>query len=201
MVSSLMMMTEPDESGNNNVVLIKFFIIHAGECDPKKCTGAVLEKRGLVRPLERADISKNQKPLLLTPFSEIALSPQDLQTAKNAGVVVVDCSWKQQLKKEAKSLPLGKFSGKSFTERALPYLVPANPTNFGKPTLLSSAEALAAAAYILGFDGFARKVLGEFRWGRTFLDLNRELLEAYANAKTRSEVLQIQEQVLNTLRK
>jgi pre-rRNA-processing protein TSR3 len=190
-----------EKSADGEVLTVKAFIIHAGECDPKKCTGAILEKRGLVRLLELTDVSGNRKPVLLTPFTDTALSPLDITVAQDAGITVVDCSWKQQLKKNIKTLPLGKFGNRNFTERALPYLVPANPVNFGKPTLLSSAEALAAAAYILGLKGFARKILGEFRWGRTFLDLNRELLEAYSQAKERSEVLRVQEQVLNTLRK
>jgi len=190
-----------EKSADGAVLTVKAFIIHAGECDPRKCTGAVLEKRGIVRPLEANDVSADKKPLLLTPFTDTALSPLDITVAQDAGIVVVDCSWKQQLKKNVKTLPLGKFGNRNFTERALPYLVPANPTNFGKPTLLSSAEALAAAAYILGLKGFARKILSEFRWGRTFLDLNRELLEAYSKAKDRTEVLRVQEQVLNTLRK
>lgn len=178
---------------------IRLFMLHAHECDPKKCTGRLLEKRGLIRRIKTADeLPANAKPIILSPFSDTALSPQDCELAKRFGVIVLDCSWKKL--KNTGSLPLGNaFKDSRFTPRALPYLVPANPTNFGKPTLLSSAEASAAAAYILGDSDSAKRILDNFRWGQTFLDLNRELLDAYSRAKDRQGLLQVQEEVLNTL--
>jgi pre-rRNA-processing protein TSR3 len=43
-----------------------------------------------------------------------------------------------------------------------PYLLATNPTNYGKPWRL---EAFAAAFSITGFDAYAEKLLGSFRWG------------------------------------
>ena len=76
--------------------------------------------------------------------------------------------------------------------RALPYLVAANPTNYGRPLRLSSAEALAAALYILGEPEQAAAVLDAFRWGPHFLVLNREPLDEYAAAKDSTEVVAAQ---------
>ena len=76
--------------------------------------------------------------------------------------------------------------------RALPYLLAANPVNYGKPFLLSSAEALAAALVILGEAGEARDLLAKFAWGEQFLALNREPLAAYARAPDSAAVVAAQ---------
>jgi pre-rRNA-processing protein TSR3 len=76
--------------------------------------------------------------------------------------------------------------------RALPYLVAANAVNFGKPFKLSSVEAFAAALYILGEKEQAALILNKFKWGPVFLDLNREPLERYSEAKDSTEVVKIQ---------
>ncbi|MGE4395651.1 MAG: DUF367 domain-containing protein, partial [Methanobacteriales archaeon] len=80
--------------------------------------------------------------------------------------------------------------------RALPYLVAANPTNYGKPFILSTAEALAATFYIIGLKDIAVNIMSSFKWGLHFLDLNRELLEAYSKAKNSREVVKIQEEFM-----
>ena len=82
------------------------------------------------------------------------------------------------------------------TPRALPYLVAANPVNYGSPTILSTAEALAATLYILGRSNESRKILSTFKWGDVFFQLNSGLLELYRTAKTSEEIIQIQKQIL-----
>jgi pre-rRNA-processing protein TSR3 len=64
--------------------------------------------------------------------------------------------------------------------------------NWGKPMKLSSAEAFAAALYIMGFKEQASKVLEKLSWGLGFLELNREPLERYSEARTSAEVVAIQ---------
>ena len=78
----------------------------------------------------------------------------------------------------------------------MPVLVAGNPVNFGKLTKLTTAEALAAALYIAGFREQADKLLSIFKWGHTFLEINRERLETYANAKNSSEVVEAQKHFL-----
>jgi len=72
-------------------------------------------------------------------------------------------------------------------------LVAANPINYGKPTKLSTVEALAAALYILGEKSKALNILSKFSWGTTFVTLNAELLTAYSQAESSSEIIRIQE--------
>ena len=61
---------------------------------------------------------------------------------------------------------------------------------------LSTAEALAAALYILGLTDAAEDVLSVFKWGHSFITLNREWLDAYAECSTSSEVVQVQAEIM-----
>ncbi|MCL4169443.1 UNVERIFIED_CONTAM: hypothetical protein GTU68_065472, partial [Idotea baltica] len=80
--------------------------------------------------------------------------------------------------------------------RLLPYLIAANPVNYGKPSKLSCAEALAAGLYILGWRDDARTLMGRFSWGNSFEKLNKELLEAYAECSSSAEILKVQDSYL-----
>ncbi|PVX23543.1 MAG: ribosome biogenesis protein, partial [Candidatus Bathyarchaeum sp.] len=55
----------------------------------------------------------------------------------------MDCSW-------VHAKEVFEASG-YWVSRCLPYLVAANPVNYGKPTKLSTVEALAAALYIADY--------------------------------------------------
>jgi len=74
----------------------------------------------------------------------------------------------------------------------LPYLLAANPVNYGKPFVLSSVEAFAAALVILGHPDEAVSILSKFAWGEQFMVLNREPLAAYAAAEDSSGVVAAQ---------
>jgi pre-rRNA-processing protein TSR3 len=78
-------------------------------------------------------------------------------------------------------------------------LVAGNPVNFGKPTQLSTVEALAGALYIAGFKEEAMGLLSIFKWGHTFLEINRERLESYAKAENSLAVIELQKQFIKTL--
>ncbi|MDG7016690.1 MAG: DUF367 domain-containing protein, partial [Nitrososphaerota archaeon] len=72
----------------------------------------------------------------------------------------------------------------------LPILLAGNPTNYARPGMLSSLEALAAALYILGEVEEAERFLAIYKWGPTFETLNKEPLEDYRKARTEGKVLQ-----------
>jgi pre-rRNA-processing protein TSR3 len=162
--------------------MIPLDIYHASQCDPKKCTGKKLARFNL------ANLYNNPRKLpsdaiLLDPFAAQALSPAD--DAVN-GVVALDCSWEEV---EHIFPILQKLRLK---HRALPFLLAANPVNYGKPFKLSTVEAFAAALYIIGEKEQAGLILNKFKWGKTFLELNREPLERYSKAKDSTQVVRIQ---------
>jgi len=160
---------------------IRLLAYHAGQCDPKRCTSLKLARFGLLRLVPRA-ASLPRGVLVLTPEAERALSPADAPRAARSGLAVLDVSWKRgRIPRVPQGVP-----------RALPYLLAANPVNYGKPFVLSSVEALAAALTILGRAEQARAVLAKFAWGGTFLALNQEPLEAYAAARDSSDVVEAQ---------
>jgi pre-rRNA-processing protein TSR3 len=74
----------------------------------------------------------------------------------------------------------------------VPFLVAANPVNYGKPLKLSCVEAIAATMMLTGFQAEAAAILGKFKWGHTFLKINQELFAMYSNCKTPAEVVQAQ---------
>ena len=58
-------------------------------------------------------------------------------------------------------------------------------------------KAIAAALYIVGLPRLARRVLAKFHWGLHFLELNDELLNAYAACSDGAEVVATQHRILS----
>ena len=138
---------------------------------------------GLARQLRR--LSEIPLPaIVLDPTSPKAVSVEDRTAVLGSGLVVLDMSWNK-----LESVPQSILTK---TRRALPFLVAANPVNWGRPAQQSSAEAVAAALYIVGEKEHAAAILGKFRWGSGFLQLNNELLDRYSRALTSKEVVEIQ---------
>lgn len=165
---------------------MNLFVYHAKHCNPKRCTALKLARFNLVILLHSVrDIPKTS--LILDPCSEKALSPEDKTFTS---ITALDYSWERK----------NTFKKRFRNGRCLPYLIAANPVNFGKPTKLSTAEALTAALYILGEKSKALNILSKFKWGKTFMDLNREALEEYSKAESSSEIIKIQDMFINMQR-
>jgi pre-rRNA-processing protein TSR3 len=165
----------------------RILVYHAGQCDPRKCTGTRLgrmKKASTVRSFRRIPSGS----VVLNPVSKIAFSPSDRNSILSSGLVALDCSWKQA------ETVFAKF--KTGNQRALPYLLAANPTNTYKPIMLSTAEAIAAALYIVGLKHLAEDVMSVFKWGPSFIVLNKEWLDSYSECITSEEIVAVQQEIM-----
>ncbi|KAF3934282.1 hypothetical protein ABW19_dt0203702 [Dactylella cylindrospora] len=160
-----------------------------GHCDPKRCSGKKLEKAGLIRSLR---IGQKFAGVVVTPNGKVVVSPADADIVNEAGAAVVECSWAR-----ISEIPFSRIGGKH--ERLLPYLVAANPVNYGRPWKLNCAEALAACFYITGRPDWAEDILLPFTWGHAFLEINEDLLDKYAACQDAAEVKETETSWLNQL--
>jgi pre-rRNA-processing protein TSR3 len=62
---------------------------------------------------------------------------------------------------------------------------------------LTTVEALAAALHIFGESEQAEAILSKFTWGETFLELNAEPLDRYADCDDSSEIVAVQQEYLD----
>ena len=154
---------------------------YAGDDDPEKCTARKLARFDLAELHRSARATPSG--VVLNPHADRALSPAD----RTERLVALDCSWESA--REA------QFSLRG-THRALPFLVAANPVNFGRPFRLTTVEALAGACCILGERAHAERLLSKFRWGHSFLELNDEPLGRYADCADSAAVVAVQEEYL-----
>ena len=156
-------------------MLLKVFMLK--QDDPRKCSAAKLVKFGLAKPVTRTA----SRTLILNPFSKKMLLESDKKLVNS--ITGIDCSWNLVTSAFQKT-----FSGIS---RKLPPLLAGNPMNYSKLNKLSTVEALAAAVYIMGDSKLTHTLLKKFKWGHTFFELNKNLLEDYSKAKSESEILEI----------
>ena len=170
--------------------------IHAiwlAQDDPKKNTAVKLSKRGALRLHERFT-KLPRKGIILEPLCGKVLGPEDhhILLEEWGSLVGLDCSWAQiedsvqQVMKRTRLKP-----------RMLPLLLAANPVNWGKPSKLTTAEALAASLYLIGNEKQARDLLSAFNWGEQFFTLNKEPLDAYKQAKSSKELVELQFEFFN----
>ena len=145
--------------------------------DPRKCSAAKLVKFGLAKPVTRTA----SRTLILNPFSKKTLLKSDKKFVNS--ITGIDCSW--NLITSAFKKP---FTGIS---RKLPPLLAGNPINYSKLNKLSTVEALAGAVYILGETDLTHNLLQKFKWGNTFFELNKNLLQDYSKAQSEADILEI----------
>ncbi|XP_045604284.1 18S rRNA aminocarboxypropyltransferase [Procambarus clarkii] len=158
-------------------------------CDPKKCSGRKLARHGMVKLLK---LGQRFGGLVLTPVGKKCISPEDESILLHHGIAVVDCSWAK-----LSETPFNRM--KAAHPRLLPYLVACNPINYGRPCKLSCVEAIASTMYICGQKEAATLYLSKFKWGKTFIKINEELLEKYSACSTSAEVVEAQNVYLQEL--
>ena len=164
---------------------MELHVRYEGDDDPDKCTARKLARFDLAT-LHRS--ARETPPgVVLNPHAEQALSPADRRDTAPERLVALDCSWETA---EAEQFSLDG------PHRALPFLVAANPVNYGTPFQLTTVEALAGALCVLGERSHAEELLAKFRWGHTFLELNDEPLRRYADCEDSGAVVAVQEEYL-----
>jgi len=128
----------------------------------------------------------------MSPKGKQVVSPSDREIVAKAGVAVVECSWAR-----LEEIPFHKI--KSPHERLLPYLVAANPVNYGKPYKLTCLEAISAALYITGFDSHADELLSKFSWGHSFWEINGPILQRYKTCSDPASIISMQENIIGQM--
>ena len=151
-------------------------------CDPKKCTGRKLARKNAVHILR---LQQRFPGIILSPIATVPLCAGDKDIVAEHGICVIDCSWAK-----LDETPFSKMKGGY--SRLLPYLIASNPINYGRPNKLSCAEAYAAALYITGFENSAESVLKPFKWGHSFLSLNKDLLDMFKNCQKPTDIIEAQ---------
>jgi pre-rRNA-processing protein TSR3 len=169
---------------------VDLHVRYEGDDDPEKCSARKLARFDLA-DLHHA--TRSTPPgIVLNPFAEQALSPADAPQAgdgaRHSRLVALDCSW-ETAEREAFDL--------EGVHRSLPFLVAANPVNYGTAFQLNTVEAFAGALCILGEREQAEAILSKFTWGHTFLELNEEPLRRYADCADSTGVVAVQEEYLS----
>lgn len=180
--TSLPISEEEEENNQSQVPAIQLAMWDFGQCDVKRCTGRKLARFGFLKELR---VTTGFGGIALSPVGTQCVSKEDHEIIKRKGIAVVDCSWAR-----LSDVPFVKL--RCPAPRLLPWLVAANPVNYGRPCELSCVEALAAALIICGEEDTAKLIISKFTWGHSFLSLNRELLKAYSKCETGAEIISAQ---------
>ena len=155
-------------------------------CAASSSTGCRLVRHGKVKELR---LKQRFPGVVLSPLGVGSVSRSDAAHVASHGLAVVDCSWNR-----IDETPIAQIRGGP--NRLLPFLVAANPVNYGRPAKLSCAEALAAALFICGWAEASFDLMSKFKWGHAFFSLNAEYLDLYASCADATQVMHAQEHIL-----
>ncbi|KAJ3283104.1 ribosome biogenesis protein tsr3 [Blyttiomyces sp. JEL0837] len=175
---------EDNNSSSNLTIPMPIAMWDFNHCDPKRCSGKKLVRLHIVQDLR---IGQKFKGLVLTPLGTQSVSPMDTQILTHEGICVVDCSWAR-----VDEVPFEKI--RCNNERLLPFLVAANPVNYGKPWKLNCVEAFAAC-----FNQYGDYLMSKFTWGHAFYKLNKELFDMYSKCKDSTEVVKCQQEYMKKI--
>ena len=153
---------------------MKIQVVMLKQDDPKKCSAAKLVKFGLAKNVKKT----SNKTLVLDPFAKKCIMNSDKKLVDS--ITGIDCSWNL-----ADHAFTTNFSG---IHRKLPPLFAGNPVNYSKLNKLTTVEAIAATVFILGKKDLCLQLLDKFKWGHTFFDLNKNLLEDYSNLESEEQI-------------
>lgn len=76
-------------------------------------------------------------------------------------------------------------------------MVAVNPVNYGKAFKLSCVEAFSATLFLAGFYQETDFLLSHFKWGSTFLDVNKEIFDKYKICQTADELKEVGDKYVN----
>ncbi|KAJ3145728.1 ribosome biogenesis protein tsr3 [Geranomyces michiganensis] len=172
-----------DSDSNSPALPVPLAMWDFDHCDPKRCSGRKLARLNMIKTLRVG--GTKFKGVVLSPKGAMSVSPADRAIVENGGACVVDCSWAR-----VEEVPFDKI--RSPHERLLPYLVAANPVNYGKPFKLNCVEALAACFFIVGLEEYGHILLSKFKWGHAFWDINESLFKRYQRCTSSTEVVATQ---------
>ncbi|KAJ2614579.1 ribosome biogenesis protein tsr3 [Coemansia sp. RSA 1365] len=170
------------EDGETRQIAVPLGMWDFEQCDPKRCSGRRLVRLGLVQELRLGQVFRG---IVMSPEGKQVVSRADLPILEQHGAAVIDCSWARLA-----DVPFGRI--RASHNRQLPYLIAANPVNYGRPWRLNCAEALAAAFFVVGWDEVADNIMSRFKWGHAFREMNGALLERYRQCETSEQVLEVQ---------
>ncbi len=156
---------------------MKINVLMLKQDDPKKCSAAKLVKFKLAKNIKKT----SSKTLVLDPFAKKTVLNSDKKLVNS--ITGIDCSWNL-----ADQTFATNFLG---IHRKLPPLFAGNPVNYSKLNKLTTVEAIAATLFILGKKNLCMQLLEKFKWGHTFFELNKDLLEDYTNLESEEQITSI----------
>lgn len=182
--------TESDDNDVEFKVPMRVAMWDVGQCDPKRCTGRKLARFDMIETLR---LGSKFNGIILSPMGTKCVSPEDKEIIDQYGIAVIDCSWAR-----LNDTPFNKMRGNN--PRLLPFFIATNTVNYGKACQLSCVEALAAALIVTGHQDVSRHLLGKFKWGPTFFEVNKELIDIYLGCTTRDQIVSAQDEYIKKCR-